>query len=99
MIVALSAVAAIGGYPMFGETVKKQTGSMAAALSGDNGNVVSLNTKAGAAISKHKAGAEKNPNLGLHDRKRTLNSKFIGGCGARPSAAKSPSLPFSPHED
>lgn len=64
IIVALIAVAAIGVYSMFGETVKKQTGSMAAALAGDNGNAVSLNTKAGEVISKNKEKAENNKNLG-----------------------------------
>lgn len=36
IIVALIAVAAIGVYSMFGETVKTQTGTMAAALAGNN---------------------------------------------------------------
>lgn len=64
IIVALIAVAAIGVYSMFGETVKKQTGSMAAALAGDNDNATSLNTKAGEVITKNKAKAENNKNLG-----------------------------------
>ncbi|MFG6412613.1 Flp family type IVb pilin [Roseateles sp. DC23W] len=46
IIVALIAVAAIGVYSMFGETVKNQTGAMAAALGGDNGNAKTHNDKA-----------------------------------------------------
>jgi Flp pilus assembly pilin Flp len=63
IIVALIAVAAIGVYSMFGETVKKQTGSMAAALAGDNGTAVDLNEKAKDVIDKNKEKAEKNKNL------------------------------------
>lgn len=45
IIVALIAVAAIGVYSMFGETVKKQTGSMAAALAGNNDKAMEWNEK------------------------------------------------------
>jgi Flp pilus assembly pilin Flp len=63
IIVALIAVAAIGVYSMFGETVKKQTGAMAAALAGDNGTATDLSTKATAVITKNKSKAEDNKNL------------------------------------
>lgn len=63
IIVALIAVAAIGVYSMFGETVKKQTGSMAAALAGDNGTAVSLNEKAKKVVTDNKSKAEDYKNL------------------------------------
>jgi Flp pilus assembly pilin Flp len=46
IIVALIAVAAIGVYSMFGETVKKQTGAMSASLGGDFANAKAHNDKA-----------------------------------------------------
>jgi type IV pilus assembly protein PilA len=46
IIVALIAIAAIGVYTLFGNIVKTQTGAMAQALAGDNGNAKTSNEKA-----------------------------------------------------
>jgi Flp pilus assembly pilin Flp len=75
IIVALIAVAAIGVYSMFGETVKRQTGSMAAALGGDNKNAVQMNKDAAKVVETNKEKVNENKNLSDFAKNNELDSK------------------------
>lgn len=61
IIVALIAVAAIGTFKFFGETVRNQVAGLAAEVSGQSGSTAQ--GKASAAADKAETEAEKNKNL------------------------------------
>lgn len=63
IIVALIAVAAIGVYSMFGDTVKKQTGAMAAALAGNNEKAVEWDGKSKEMIDANEKKVTNNKDL------------------------------------
>jgi type IV pilus assembly protein PilA len=76
--VALIAIAAIGVYTLFGNVVKTQTGSIAQALAGDNGNALKSNEKASklskdesARVTERKA-LEVIPPISIEPKSRTV---------------------------
>ena len=73
IIVALIAVAAIGVYSYFGQTLRQQTAGMAAEMAGKD-STESI-TKAGTAAGKASTSAEATKSLGSYGSAKELSTK------------------------
>lgn len=73
IIVALIAVAAIGVYSYFGQTLRQQTAGMAAEMAGKDSTTAV--TKAGEAAGKAATSAEATKSLGSYGSAKELSTK------------------------